>query len=87
MTRFAVSKAREDLSEMVNRVAYAGERVVLERHGKKVAALIGIEDLALLERLEDERDLKAARRALARAKARGEKPIAWKKVKKELGLS
>ncbi len=54
---------RDNLSDLLNRVAYVGERVVLERRGKPVAALVTIEDLALLERLEDEADVKAARKA------------------------
>ena len=39
------------------RVAYKGERIVLERHGKDVAALVSVEDLELLEELEDRTDL------------------------------
>jgi prevent-host-death family protein len=86
MARLAVTKAREDLAEMLNRVAYGHERVVLERRGKNVAALIPIEDLEILEMLEDKVDLEAAKRVLAQAKAKGEKPIPWKVVKKNLGL-
>jgi prevent-host-death family protein len=55
---------RNNLADALNRVAYAGERIVLERRGKGVAALVSIEDLALLERIEDEQDIKAARKAL-----------------------
>lgn len=55
---------RNNLADALNRVAYGGERIVLERRGKGVAALVSMEDLALLERLEDERDIKAARKAL-----------------------
>ena len=76
-----VSKAREDLADTVNRVAYAGERVRLTRRGKVVAAIIPAEDLALLEALEDRVDLEAARRAL-----RERRSIPWEKVKAELGL-
>jgi prevent-host-death family protein len=86
MTRLAVTQAREDLAELLNRVAYGGERVVLERRGRNVAALIPIEDLEMLELLEDELDLDVAKRALARAKAKGEKPIPWKAARKNLGL-
>ena len=86
MMRLTVTKAREDLAEMVNRVAYGHERVVLERRGKDLAALVPIEDLDLLEMLEDKIDLEAAKRAIAQAKAKGEKPIPWKTVKKNLGL-
>lgn len=86
MTKLAVSKAREDLAEMLNRVAYARERLVIERRGKSLAALIPMEDFQLLELLEDKLDLEAARKAIADAKAKGEKPLAWKDVKKKLGL-
>lgn len=55
---------RNNLADALNRVAYAGERIVLERRGKGVAALVSMEDLALLERIEDEQDIKAARKAL-----------------------
>ena len=84
MTRLAVTRAREELAEMVNRVAYAHERVILERRGKNVAALVSIEDLELLELMEDRTDLEAARKALADAK--GKKLIPWKDLKKKLGL-
>ena len=84
MTRVAVSKAREDLADMLNRVAYGHERVLIERRGKNLAALVPVEDLELLELLEDKADLAAARKALAEAK--GKKPIAWKDLKKKLGL-
>lgn len=49
-----VTQARADLAELVNRVAYSGEQVVLTRHGKPVAALVSAEDLELLDRLAEE---------------------------------
>ena len=82
MTRLPASKAREQFSDMVNRVSYRGERVLLERRGKGVAALVPVEDLQLLEALEDKLDLEAARAALAE---RGPS-IPWSKLKAELGL-
>jgi prevent-host-death family protein len=72
---------RSRFADTINRVAYQGERVVLERRGKGVAALVSMEDLAALERLEDEADAKAARAALREP---GEIP--WEQVKAELGL-
>ncbi len=60
-----MSEAREELSELVNRVAYGHERIVLVRHGKEVAALVPASDAALLDALEDEFDLAAVREALA----------------------
>ena len=55
---------RYNLADAINRVAYAGERIVLERRGKRVAALVSVDDLVLLEELENQADIKAARKAL-----------------------
>ena len=48
-----VAEIRNNFAELLNRVAYAGERVVLERRGKGVAALVSMDDLELLEKLEE----------------------------------
>jgi len=45
-----VTQARAELAELVNRVAYAGERIELTRHGKLVAALVSAADY---QRLQD----------------------------------
>lgn len=56
MTReIPVTQARAELAELVNRVAYSGERVVLTRHGRPLAALVSGADLELLEALGDQR--------------------------------
>jgi len=81
-TRIPATEAREKLADILNDVAFRGERVVLERHGKSVAAVVSVEDLELLERLEDELDLDAARKAIAEKGAR----IPWKRLKAEMGL-
>jgi prevent-host-death family protein len=81
MTKLAATAARDSFSEIINRVAYTGERIALERHGKTVAALVSAEDLELLQALEDRIDLAAARRALKEPGRRS-----WTKVKAELGL-
>lgn len=47
-----VTQARAELAELINRVVYGGERVVLTRHGKPLVALVSAADL---ERLEAER--------------------------------
>ena len=84
MPHVPASAVRANLAEHLNRVAYRGERVVLERRGKAVAALVSIEDLELLERLEDELDVALARERIADAKKRGTVP--WEKVKAKLEL-
>ena len=73
---------RNNLADALNRVAYAGERIILERRGKGVAALVSIEDLELLERIEDEADAKAARKAL---KEKG--GVTLEEIKKRLGMN
>lgn len=44
-----VTHARTELSELVNRVVYTDDHVVLTRHGRPVAALVSITDLERLE--------------------------------------
>jgi prevent-host-death family protein len=50
-----VTQARDELAELVNRVAYGHERITLTRHGKVVAGLVPPEDLAWLEQRSQER--------------------------------
>jgi prevent-host-death family protein len=76
------TKAREKFMEVVERAANKKERTVITRGKKKLAAVVPMEDMELLERWEDERDVKYARKAL---KEKG-KNIPWAQVKKELGL-
>lgn len=46
----SVADAKKHLSELMSRVAYNKERFLIERHGKPMAALVSVEDLARLER-------------------------------------
>lgn len=62
MTTLSMAEARDRLAETINRVNYGGERVIVARRGKPVAALISPEDLALLERIEDAEDIREARK-------------------------
>jgi prevent-host-death family protein len=86
MTKLAASKVREEFSDTLNRVAYRGERIVLRRRGKDLAAIVPIEDLALIEKIEDEIDIREARKALAEMKREGGRGIPYEKVRRELGL-
>jgi prevent-host-death family protein len=80
VSRIAASEAREKFATILNEVAFGGERVLLHRHGKDVAAVVPVEDLELLEALEDKMDLETARRALAEKGPR----VKWEQLKKEL---
>ena len=79
-----VSEARESFSELVNRAAYGGERVLVSRRGRPIAAIVPIEDVEFMERMEDELDLQAAQEALADPE--NAVLIPWEQVKAELGL-
>ncbi|MGA2982204.1 MAG: type II toxin-antitoxin system Phd/YefM family antitoxin [Terriglobia bacterium] len=80
--RVNASQARASFAEGLNRASFAGERTVIRRHGKDVAAVVSAEDLEILEALEDRRDLEEARQIM-------KKPgrlVPWEKMKKDLGL-
>lgn len=47
-----VTQARAELADLINRVVYGSERVVVTRHGKPLVALVSAADLARLEELD-----------------------------------
>jgi prevent-host-death family protein len=47
--RVSAAEAKAKLPELVARVAYAGEKYVIERRGKPLAALVAVADLQRLE--------------------------------------
>ncbi len=84
MNMISTTEARAHFSELLNKVAFGKIRIQLERQGKPLAAIISLEDLYLLEKLEDEFDILEADKAMKEAKKKGTKP--FKQLKKELGL-
>ncbi|MGW0711175.1 type II toxin-antitoxin system Phd/YefM family antitoxin [Streptomyces sp. NPDC002643] len=48
-----VTQARAELADLINRVVYGGERVVVTRHGKPLVALVSAADLEQLEALQE----------------------------------
>ena len=83
MTRITASKARGKFSDLLSRVSRKGERIVVRRRGKDVAAVVPVEDLALLEEMQDRQDAAEAMRRLADP---AEVPIPYARARKELGL-
>lgn len=81
MPKQTASTARAQFADIVSRAEYAGERTIIHRRSKPVAAIIPIEDLKLLERMEDLVDIQDARKAL---KEKGRIPLS--QIKRELGL-
>ncbi len=84
MKRVTTAEIRRNMAELVNRAAYGGERFVVTRHGKGVAALVPLEDAALLERMRTrlaERDFEGALREIAEAGT-----VPWDEVRRDLDL-
>lgn len=74
-TTISTAEARKNFADIVNKVAYGAEPIVLTRRGQKIAALISMRELQLLRRIENLMDIEEAEKALAAAEV-------WK----ELGL-
>ncbi len=70
-TSINTADAKEEFSELINRVAHNKERIVLTRRGKEIAVIIPIEDLHLLQSLQDKQDLQDAVDALKDARHHG----------------
>jgi prevent-host-death family protein len=66
MTTMTFVQARNGLAEALNRVCYGGERILIARRGKPIAALVSADELEVLQRIEDAEDRRDARKALAR---------------------
>jgi prevent-host-death family protein len=60
----SATEARANLPELINRAEYGKERILIERHGKAVVAIINLEDLKLLEAIEDALDSATLQRAV-----------------------
>jgi len=84
--RLTTSEARDGFAELVNRVAYGRERVVIHRRGHDLVALVPVEDLEALEAAENAADLATAREALAEHRASGEPGVPWEQIKADLKL-
>ncbi|MFO7635485.1 MAG: type II toxin-antitoxin system Phd/YefM family antitoxin [Caldilinea sp.] len=53
----SIGEVKRDISELVNRVAYGGERIVLTSRGKPKAVLVSVGDYERLQAKEDQRGL------------------------------
>lgn len=63
--------AKNRFSDLLRRAEHGRERVVVQRHGKPVAAIVSTDDLRRLEALEDEEDLADAAASLKEARSKG----------------
>jgi prevent-host-death family protein len=81
MTRVSMTKARQDFTNIANRVMFGGERICIEKNNKPAVAIVSAEDLEMIEALEDRIDIQAAKAALKKGKF-----ITLEALKKQLGV-
>ena len=84
VTAISVADARSDLAELLNRVAYGKERLVITRHGREIAAIVPVEDLKLADRLRRFVSRKDVARALDDLDSGN--AASWEKLRGEMGL-
>lgn len=75
--------AKEQFTDLVNRVAHNHERIVLTRRGKEIAAIIPIEDLTFLQESQDKHDLMDAIDALKETRNKG--ALTLEQLKADIG--
>jgi prevent-host-death family protein len=76
--------AKEQFTDLINRVAHSKERVILTRRGKEIAVLIPLEDFKLLQESQDKHDLREAIDSLKAARSLGS--ISLDTLKEEIGV-
>ena len=81
MTHISMTKARQDFTNIANRVMFGSERICIEKNNKPAVAVVSVEDLEILEKLEDQIDIQAAKAALKKGKF-----ITLEALKKQLGI-
>ena len=83
-----ITEARKQLAAIIDQVRAEHEPVYLTRRGRRVAAVIDADDLAvIIDLAEDMADIRAAEAARTEMELTGEQPIPWEDVKAELGLT
>ncbi len=78
--KVSITEARDRLADIANRADLLGERIVVERRGRRLCAIVSVEDLEILERLEEAIDIETARSRSS------EELIPWSAAKQTLGL-
>lgn len=61
-----------------------GKRIILTRKGRKVAAIVSLDDLTAIEEIENKIDLEAVKKSNENVKRYG--TISWREVKRKLKI-
>lgn len=84
MKEISTAETRKHMAELLNRAAYGGERFVVTRHGKELAAIVPLSEVNLLDRLRallDRKDFEAAVEEVRTAGTRS-----WDDVRRDLDV-
>lgn len=76
--------AKEQFTDLINRVTHNKEHVILTRRGKEIAAIIPLEDFKLLQDSQDKNDLREAIDALKEARSDG--TVTLEQIKEDIGI-
>ena len=82
MSNLSTERKQSQLPDFIKRVKRHKKRITVTGNGKKLAAVVPIEDVEALEKIEDRIDREEARKAKAEPGENGN----WDDLKKELGL-
>lgn len=85
ITIMNTADAKEQFTDLINRVVHSKERIILTRRGKEIAAIIPLEDLQVLQESQDRQDLRDAIDALKEARDVG--AMTLEQLKEEIGAS
>jgi len=84
-THISTIEAKEEFSELINRVSHGKEQIIFTRRGKEIAALIPLEDYQKLQTSQRKSDLEEAVSALQEARSQGTTTLAA--LRSEIGES
>ena len=82
VTSISTVDARKQFADIINKVAYGGNSIILTRHGEDIAAIVSMEELHFLQQLEDAIDIEDAKKAMDEPGVNIKETDFWK----ELGL-
>lgn len=77
-------QARIEFTHILDDVAFKGERYIVTRNGRDLVAVIPVADLEILQKLENKRDLEAAKKAEKYILEHG--TDSWDTLEKQLGI-
>ena len=87
MTTLSIAETRNNLTDAINKVAYAGERIIVARRGKPVAALVSPGDLEILRRIEDAEDIRDALKTIKEYEHDPAGAMPYEEFRRKIGLT